>query len=182
MLKEENAVSTLVFARTKHGADKVVKVLSKAKITAEAIHGNKSQNARQWALSNFKEGRTKVLVATDIAARGIDISDLALVINYDLPNVPETYVHRIGRTGRASASGISISFCNIEERPYLKDIEKLIKQQIPVVSIHPYADASKEELIPDKKPQSNNRKQQQAKPKNNNNRNNWRSNKPKSNA
>ncbi|MBL1231503.1 MAG: DEAD/DEAH box helicase [Flavobacteriales bacterium] len=182
VLKEENAVSTLVFARTKHGADKVVKVLSKAKITAEAIHGNKSQNARQRALSNFKEGRTKVLVATDIAARGIDISDLALVINYDLPNVPETYVHRIGRTGRASASGISISFCNIEERPYLKDIEKLIKQQIPVVSIHPYADASKEELIPDKKPQSNNRKQQQAKPKNNNNRNNWRSNKPKSNA
>jgi len=182
VLKEENAVSTLVFARTKHGADKVVKVLSKAKITAEAIHGNKSQNARQRALSNFKEGRTKVLVATDIAARGIDISDLALVINYDLPNVPETYVHRIGRTGRASASGISISFCNIEERPYLKDIEKLIKQQILVVSIHPYADASKEELIPDKKPQSNNRKQQQAKPKNNNNRNNWRRNKPKSNA
>lgn len=182
VLKEENAVSTLVFTRTKHGADKVVKVLSKAKITAEAIHGNKSQNARQRALSNFKEGKTKVLVATDIAARGIDISDLALVINYDLPNVPETYVHRIGRTGRASASGISISFCNIEERPYLKDIEKLIKQQIPVVSIHPYADASKEELIPDKKPQSNNRKQQQAKPKNNNNRNNWRRNKPKSNA
>jgi ATP-dependent RNA helicase RhlE len=183
VLKEENAVSTLVFARTKHGADKVVKVLSKAKITAEAIHGNKSQNARQRALSNFKEGKTKVLVATDIAARGIDISDLALVINYDLPNVPETYVHRIGRTGRASASGISISFCNIEERPYLKDIEKLIKQQIPVVSTHPYADASKEEQIPDKKPQGNNRQQQQAKPKNNdNNRNNWRRNKSKSSS
>lgn len=183
VLKEENAVSTLVFARTKHGADKVVKVLSKAKITAEAIHGNKSQNARQRALSNFKEGKTKVLVATDIAARGIDISDLALVINYDLPNVPETYVHRIGRTGRASASGISISFCNIEERPYLKDIEKLIKQQIPVVSTHPYADASKEEQIPDKKPQGNNRQQQQANPKNNNNnRNNWRRNKSKSSS
>lgn len=183
VLKEENAVSTLVFARTKHGADKVVKVLSKAKITAEAIHGNKSQNARQRALSNFKEGKTKVLVATDIAARGIDISDLALVINYDLPNVPETYVHRIGRTGRASASGISISFCNIEERPYLKDIEKLIKQQIPVVSTHPYADASKEELMPDKKPQGNNRQQQQANPKNNNNnRNNWRRNKSKSSS
>ncbi len=183
VLKEENAVSTLVFARTKHGADKVVKVLSKAKITAEAIHGNKSQNARQRALSNFKEGKTKVLVATDIAARGIDISDLALVINYDLPNVPETYVHRIGRTGRASASGISISFCNIEERPYLKDIEKLIKQKIPVVSTHPYADASKEELMPDKKPQGNNRQQQQAKPKNNNNnRNNWRTNKSKSSS
>lgn len=182
VLKEENAVSTLVFARTKHGADKVVKVLSKAKITAEAIHGNKSQNARQRALSNFKEGKTKVLVATDIAARGIDISDLALVINYDLPNVPETYVHRIGRTGRASASGISISFCNVEERPYLKDIEKLIKQKIPVVSTHPYADASKEELMPDKKPQGNNRQQQQAKPKNNNNRNNFRRNKSNSSS
>lgn len=182
VLKEENAVSTLVFARTKHGADKVVKVLSKAKITAEAIHGNKSQNARQRALSNFKEGKTKVLVATDIAARGIDISELALVINYDLPNVPETYVHRIGRTGRASASGISISFCDVEERPYLKDIEKLIKQQIPVVSTHPYVDASKEEQIPDKKPQGNNRQQQQAKPKNNGNRNNWRRNKSKSSS
>lgn len=183
VLKEENAVSTLVFARTKHGADKVVKVLSKANITAEAIHGNKSQNARQRALSNFKEGKIKVLIATDIAARGIDISDLALVINYELPNVPETYVHRIGRTGRASASGISISFCDMEERPYLKDIEKLIRQQIPVVSTHPYADASKDELIPDKKPQGNNRQQQQAKPKNNNNnRNNWRRNKAKSSS
>lgn len=180
VLKEENAVSTLVFARTKHGADKVVKVLSKSNITAEAIHGNKSQNARQRALSNFKEGKTKVLIATDIAARGIDISELALVINYDLPNVPETYVHRIGRTGRASASGISISFCDIEERPYLKDIEKLIKQQIPVVSTHPYVDESKVELVPTKQPQSNNG--QKAKPKNNGNRNNWRRNKPKSNA
>lgn len=180
VLKEENAVSTLVFARTKHGADKVVKVLSKANITAEAIHGNKSQNARQRALSNFKEGKTKVLIATDIAARGIDISELALVINYDLPNVPETYVHRIGRTGRASASGISISFCDVEERPYLKDIEKLIKQQIPVVSTHPYVDASKVELVPTKQPQSNNG--QKAKPKNNGNRNNWRRNKPKSSS
>ena len=180
VLKEENAVSTLVFARTKHGADKVVKVLSKSNITAEAIHGNKSQNARQRALSNFKEGKTKVLIATDIAARGIDISELALVINYDLPNVPETYVHRIGRTGRASASGISISFCDVEERPYLKDIEKLIKQQIPVVTTHPYVDESKVELVPTKQPQSNNG--QKAKPKNNGNRNNWRRNKPKSNA
>lgn len=180
VLKEENAVSTLVFTRTKHGADKVVKVLSKANITAEAIHGNKSQNARQRALSNFKEGKTKVLIATDIAARGIDISELALVINYDLPNVPETYVHRIGRTGRASASGISISFCDIEERPYLKDIEKLIKQQIPVVSTHPYVDESKVELVPTKQPQSNNG--QKAKPKNNGNRNNWRRNKSKSSS
>ncbi|KJS05863.1 MAG: DEAD/DEAH box helicase [Flavobacteriales bacterium BRH_c54] len=180
VLKEENAVSTLVFARTKHGADKVVKVLSKANITAEAIHGNKSQNARQRALSNFKEGKTKVLIATDIAARGIDISELALVINYDLPNVPETYVHRIGRTGRASASGISISFCDVEERPYLKDIEKLIKQQIPIVSTHPYVDESKVELVPTKQPQSNNG--QKAKPKNNGNRNNWRRNKSKSSS
>ncbi|HEY9081781.1 MAG TPA: DEAD/DEAH box helicase [Vicingaceae bacterium] len=180
VLKEENAVSTLVFARTKHGADKVVKVLSKANITAEAIHGNKSQNARQRALSNFKEGKTKVLIATDIAARGIDISELALVINYDLPNVPETYVHRIGRTGRASASGISISFCDIEERPYLKDIEKLIKQQIPVVSTHPYVDESKVELVSTKQPQSNNG--QKAKPKNNGSRNNWRRNKSKSSS
>ena len=180
VLKEENAVSTLVFARTKHGADKVVKVLSKANITAEAIHGNKSQNARQRALSNFKEGKTKVLIATDIAARGIDISELALVINYDLPNVPETYVHRIGRTGRASASGISISFCDVEERPYLKDIEKLIKQQIPVVSTHPYVDESKEELVSTKQPQSNNG--QKAKPKNNGSRNNWRRNKSKSSS
>lgn len=180
VLKEENAVSTLVFTRTKHGADKVVKVLSKANITAEAIHGNKSQNARQRALSNFKEGKTKVLIATDIAARGIDISELALVINYDLPNVPETYVHRIGRTGRASASGISISFCDVEERPYLKDIEKLIKQQIPVVSTHPYVDESKVELVPTKQPQSNNG--QKAKPKNNGSRNNWRRNKSKSSS
>ena len=180
VLKEENAVSTLVFARTKHGADKVVKVLSKSNITAEAIHGNKSQNARQRALSNFKEGKTKVLIATDIAARGIDISELALVINYDLPNVPETYVHRIGRTGRASASGISISFCDVEERPYLKDIEKLIKQQIPVVSTHPYVDESKVELVPTKQSQSNNG--QKAKSKNNGNRNNWRRNKSKSNS
>jgi len=105
---------------------------------------------------------------------------LALVINYDLPNVPETYVHRIGRTGRASASGISISFCDVEERPYLKDIEKLIKQQIPIVSTHPYVDESKVELVPTKQPQSNNG--QKAKPKNNGNRNNWRRNKSKSSS
>ncbi len=130
--------STLVFTRTKHGANKVVKLLGKSGIQSEAIHGNKSQNARQQALSNFKSGLTKVLVATDIAARGIDIEELAYVVNYDLPNIPETYVHRIGRTGRASASGKSISFCDAEEREYLRDIQKLIDQKIPVVSDHPF--------------------------------------------
>ena len=116
LLNTEQADSTLVFSRTKHGADKIVKYLDQAKIKAEAIHGNKSQGARQKALNNFKNGATRVLVATDIAARGIDVAELSLVINYDLPNVPETYVHRIGRTGRASASGVALSFCDREER------------------------------------------------------------------
>lgn len=138
LLKTEEVESTLVFSRTKHGADKVTRILKKAGIHAEAIHGNKSQNARQLALGNFKSGETKVLVATDIAARGIDVSGLELVVNYDLPNIPETYVHRIGRTGRASASGNSISFCDVEEKPYLKDIQKLIRQNIPVVEEHPF--------------------------------------------
>ncbi|PKQ61700.1 DEAD/DEAH box helicase [Labilibaculum filiforme] len=138
LLKTEDTDSTLVFTRTKHGADKVVKGLQKAGIQAEAIHGNKSQNARQLALNNFKNGSTKVLVATDIAARGIDVSELSLVVNYDLPNIPETYVHRIGRTGRASASGNAISFCDTDEKPYLKDIQKLIKQDIEVVKEHPF--------------------------------------------
>lgn len=132
-LLEDKAIRTaLVFTRTKHGADRVAKDLSKAGVTAEAIHGNKSQNARQRALSNFKSQKTRVLVATDIAARGIDIDELSHVINFELPNVPETYVHRIGRTGRAGLSGISISFCDAEEREYLKDIQKLIGKQIPV--------------------------------------------------
>ncbi len=128
----------LVFTRTKHGADKIVTYLSKKEIKAAAIHGNKSQNARQNALNNFKNKTIKVLVATDIAARGIDIDELAFVINFDIPNVPETYVHRIGRTGRAGAKGKAISFCDIEERPYLKDIEKLISIKIPVVTENPY--------------------------------------------
>ena len=132
--------TVLVFSRTKHGADKVVRLLKRDNIPSEAIHGNKSQNARQRALSNFKNGRTRVLVATDIAARGIDVSKLELVINYDLPNVPETYVHRIGRTGRASASGIAMSFCNSEELAYVRDIQRLIKQKIDVVNEHPYVD------------------------------------------
>ncbi|MEZ7883999.1 MAG: DEAD/DEAH box helicase [Bacteroidales bacterium] len=124
--------STLVFTRTKHGADKIVKFLSRCNIKAEAIHGNKAQNARQKALNNFKSRTTKVLVATDIASRGIDISDLECVINYDIPNIPETYVHRIGRTGRAGQSGVALSFCDKEEKPYIKSIEKLISKKIPV--------------------------------------------------
>ncbi|MGK0389571.1 MAG: ATP-dependent RNA helicase RhlE, partial [Maribacter sp.] len=145
------------FSRTKYGADKIVKVLRKSDIVAEAIHGNKSQNARQKALKNFKKGTTTVLVATDIAARGIDVDELSLVVNFDLPNVPETYVHRIGRTGRASASGIALSFCMMEERPYLRDIQKLIKQQLPVREDHPFPDEGEEsEGQKPKKQQSNN--------------------------
>ncbi len=140
LLQTETIESVLVFSRTKHGANKIVKVLDKAKIKAEAIHGNKSQGARQLALSNFKAGKTKALVATDIAARGIDIDDMSHVINFDLPNIPETYVHRIGRTGRAGASGIAISFCDMEEKVYLRDIQKLIGQTIPVVKDHPFPD------------------------------------------
>ncbi|MCH8554982.1 MAG: DEAD/DEAH box helicase [Schleiferiaceae bacterium] len=143
IIKSRKPASVLVFTRTKHGADKVVKYLSRVKITSAAIHGNKSQNNRQAALNAFKEGKIKVLIATDIAARGIDVSELELVINYDLPNIPETYVHRIGRTGRANASGASLSFCDVEERPYLKDIEKLIKQKIPVLD-HPFVQAYEE--------------------------------------
>jgi ATP-dependent RNA helicase RhlE len=138
ILKDKNIKTALVFTRTKHGADKVVKDLSRVGITAEAIHGNKSQNARQRALTNFKNRTTRVLVATDIAARGIDVDDLTHVINYELPNVPETYVHRIGRTGRAGASGIAFSFCDHEERDFLKDIQKLIAISIPVNDEHPY--------------------------------------------
>src|SRR6195952_3331706 len=138
-LLEDKAIKTaLVFTRTKHGADKVVKDLVRVGITAEAIHGNKSQNARQRALSNFKNRTTRVLIATDIAARGIDIDELTHVINYELPNIPETYVHRIGRTGRAGASGIALSFCDEEEIEFLKDIHKLISKEIPVEAEHPY--------------------------------------------
>lgn len=147
LLEENPGSSTLVFSRTKHGADKIVRVLAKAKIQSAAIHGNKSQNQRQKALNDFKDGKLKVLLATDIAARGIDVEDLALVVNYDLPNVPETYVHRIGRTGRASASGIALSFCNGEEKAYLKDIQKLINQTIPVIDNHPFPDDGTEVFV-----------------------------------
>ena len=151
IIQENDIDSVLVFSRTKHGANKIVKQLGKVQIKAEAIHGNKSQGARQRALENFKNRDTRVLIATDIAARGIDVDELELVINYDLPNVPETYVHRIGRTGRAKKSGLAISFCNIEERAYLKDIQKLIDQKIPIVTKHPFADEV-EEMPTKKKP------------------------------
>lgn len=137
LLANEINNQVLVFSRTKHGADKIVKDLQHKNIEAAAIHGNKSQNARQKALNDFKSGRIQVLVATDIAARGIDIDELSFVINYDLPEVPETYVHRIGRTGRAGASGASHSFCDWEERDNLKDIQKLIGKNIPVAE-HPF--------------------------------------------
>jgi len=138
LLQNKEIKTALVFTRTKHGADKVVKILQRYNIKAAAIHGNKSQNARQAALSDFKNGTLRVLVATDIAARGIDIDDLTHVINFELPNVPETYVHRIGRTGRAGNTGIAISFCSREERDELRDIQKLISKTIPVIQEHPF--------------------------------------------
>ena len=139
LLKNGDIQNALVFTRTKHGADKIAKELYRAKISADAIHGNKTQSARQKALTNFKNGTIRVLVATDIAARGIDVDDLSHVINFELPNIPETYVHRIGRTGRAGASGKALSFCDLEEREFLRDIHKLIDQTIPVVEDHPFA-------------------------------------------
>ncbi|MBI3135384.1 MAG: DEAD/DEAH box helicase [Bacteroidetes bacterium] len=138
VIHEKAMQQVLVFSRTKHGADRITRELAKAGIPASAIHGDKSQGAREKALAQFKERKITVLVATDIAARGIDIDSLQWVINYDLPNEPESYVHRIGRTGRAGASGTAISFCDIDERPYLQDIEKLIKLKIPVIANHPF--------------------------------------------
>jgi ATP-dependent RNA helicase RhlE len=138
VINQEDMDTVLVFTRTKHGADKVVRMLNQQRITAEAIHGNKSQNNRQRALTNFKEGKTRVLVATDIAARGIDVDGLAYVINYEIPNISETYVHRIGRTGRAGSSGKAFSFCMPEEVKDWRNIEKLIGMKIPVIEDHPY--------------------------------------------
>ena len=138
ILKDKDIKTALVFTRTKHGADKVMQNLLRHHVKAEAIHGNKAQNARQRALSNFKAQTTRVLVATDIAARGIDVDDMEYVINFEMPNVPETYVHRIGRTGRAGAKGTAFSFCDAEEKAYLRDIEKLIAQKIPIVENHPF--------------------------------------------
>ncbi len=170
ILNDQSIKSLLVFSRTKHGANKIVKDLLKAGISSEAIHGNKSQNARQLALQNFKNRKTRVLVATDIAARGIDIDELGHVANYDLPNVPETYVHRIGRTGRAGASGLAFSFCDSEEREFLRDIQKLIGTKIPVVETHSFAGmtAPKESIDPreaasqqEKRPRADQRKTHQ---------------------
>ena len=138
LLQDSGITSALVFARTKHGADRVVKELWKGHITADVIHGNKSQNARQQALANFKNRTIRVLVATDVAARGLDIDEVSHVFNFDLPEVPETYVHRIGRTGRAGNSGIAVSFCDFEEKKQLKDIEKLLGKPIEPVANHPY--------------------------------------------
>ena len=174
LLEGRSSDSVLVFSRTKHGANKIVKVLDNANINSAAIHGNKSQLQRQKALGAFKDGSLKVLIATDIAARGIDVDDLALVINYDLPNVSETYIHRIGRTGRASASGIALSFCMGDERPYLKDIENLIKQQVPRMGEHPFmegADVVEGSLL--KKPQVRNKNRNKSNNTRNKNRN-WR--------
>jgi ATP-dependent RNA helicase RhlE len=138
VLRDPAIARVIVFTRTKHGANRVADQLGRAGIQAEAIHGNKSQNARERALGNFKRGTTRVLVATDIAARGIDIDGITHVVNYDLPNVPESYVHRIGRTARAGASGVALSFCDLEEREYLADIERLIRMRVPVVTEHPF--------------------------------------------
>ena len=142
LLQDQSIETVLIFTQMKHAADKLSRSLNQSGIRTEAIHGNKSQNARQAALANFKNKQTRVLVATDIAARGIDIDELTHVVNYELPNVPETYVHRIGRTGRAGASGIAISFCDRSEKDFLKDVEKLIRKAIPVVKEHPFVASS----------------------------------------
>jgi ATP-dependent RNA helicase RhlE len=138
LIRNEKLSDVLVFSRTKHGADNVVKALRKHGVAAEAIHGDKSQTARQRVLDAFKNKEVGVLVATDIAARGIDIDLLPYVVNFDLPNIPETYVHRIGRTGRAGSTGIAISFCSKDEAPYWKDIQKLIKVDVQTITDHPY--------------------------------------------
>ena len=133
VLRNENIDRVLVFTRTKHGADKVVRALNKSRIAAEAIHGNKSQNQRERVLAAFRTGKLRTLIATDIAARGIDVDGISHVVNYDLPNIPESYVHRIGRTARAGAEGVAISFCDHDERSYLRDIERLIRMTIPAI-------------------------------------------------
>lgn len=139
VLRDTSVKRVLVFTRTKHGANRVVKHLTRAGINAEPIHGNKSQTARQRALENFRDGSTRVLVATDVVARGIDVEDISHVIQFDLPNEPETYIHRIGRTARAGTTGIAVSFCTDDEQPYLNDIEKLIRMKLPVRHNHPFS-------------------------------------------
>ncbi|NLX09578.1 MAG: DEAD/DEAH box helicase [Chloroflexi bacterium] len=139
VLRDQSLKRVLVFTRTKHGANKVVKLLARAGIQAEPIHGNKSQTTRQRALQNFRAGTTRVLVATDVVARGIDVEDISLVVQFDLPSEPETYIHRIGRTGRAGAAGLAVAFCAEDEQPYLRDIEKLIRMRLPVQRDHPFS-------------------------------------------
>ena len=142
LLKEAAITRALVFTRTKSGANRVTRQLAEAGVPADVIHGNKSQNARERALDGFKKGETRVLVATDIAARGIDVEQISHVINFDLPNIPESYVHRIGRTARASFSGVAMSFCDAEERAFLRDIERTIRMKVPVVEDHPFVNRS----------------------------------------
>ena len=166
LIIEESLSNALVFTRTKHGADNIVKVLKKASIKAEAIHGDKSQNARQRVLEQFKNKEIDILVATDIAARGIDIEQLPFVINFDIPNISETYVHRIGRTGRAGNSGLAISFCGKDEKPYWQDIEKLIRMKIKVVTDHPFT-WKDEEVNPDAKPDLRNKDKNKMNPNSN---------------
>ena len=173
LIRNENLNNVLVFVRTKHGADNVVKALKKQGVNAEAIHGDKSQTARQRVLDHFKNKEITVLVATDIAARGIDIESLPYVINFDLPNIPETYVHRIGRTGRAGNGGISISFCGRDEEPYWKDIQKLIKVNVKIMKDHPFpwkvGEATldtKPDLRNKKKPEGSNSRKSEASKKN----------------
>ncbi|MES2409811.1 MAG: DEAD/DEAH box helicase [Bacteroidota bacterium] len=162
LIRNENLSNVLVFVRTKHGADNVVKALKKHGVNSEAIHGDKSQTARQRVLDHFKNKEISVLVATDIAARGIDIESLPYVINFDLPNIPETYVHRIGRTGRAGNGGISISFCSKDEEPYWKDIQKLIKVNVKIIKDHPFP-WKEGEPNPDAKPDLRNKKKPEGK-------------------
>jgi len=155
LLKDKTIKTALVFTRTKYGADKVVRMLVKNNIKAEAIHGDKAQNARQRALTNFKAQTTRVLVATDIAARGIDVDDMEFVINYEIPNIAETYVHRIGRTGRAGAKGTAYSFCDASEKEYLRDIEKLITKRIPIIDNHPFPLIDHNPVKPVQRPDKN---------------------------
>ncbi|MEX2594255.1 MAG: DEAD/DEAH box helicase [Anditalea sp.] len=180
ILQDQNIKTVLVFTRTKHGADKVVKFLVKHGVTAEAIHGNKAQNARQRALNNFKSQTTRVLVATDIAARGIDVDDLEYVINYEIPNISETYVHRIGRTGRAGANGTAFSFCDAEEKPDLKNIEKLIGKKIPVIEDHPFPLVNTNPEKEPKRQQNRSPRSNKSKPLGNQRRSDWQG-KPKGN-
>ena len=152
VLRDTSMTRVLVFTRTKRGANRVAEQLDCGGVPAEAIHGNKSQNARQKALDSFKGGRTRVLVATDIAARGIDVDGITHVINFEIPDEPETYVHRIGRTARAGASGVALSFCAADERGALRDIERLIRKPVPVVEDHPYASGAGRSLASPSRP------------------------------